>query len=65
MTTQDVVDFLRSVILILHKSRRLNDFIEAKNLSLVEVVVVKAIVEAVVDLFQTLAELLLTSSLEL
>jgi hypothetical protein len=48
-----------------HRSKALNDLIEAKDLALVEVVVVEAIAEAVADLFQTLAELISTPSLEL
>jgi hypothetical protein len=47
----EVVDFLRSALLIIETSRALNDFIEAKGLDLVEDVVVEAIVEAVGDLF--------------
>jgi hypothetical protein len=49
------------------RSRAINDFIEAKDLSLVEVevVVVEAILKAVADLFQALAELISTPSLEL
>jgi DNA-binding protein YbaB len=46
-------------------SRALNDFIEARDRGMVEDVVVEAIVEAVADLFQTLAELLSTPSMEL
>jgi hypothetical protein len=49
----------------LQRSRALNDFIEAKDVGLVEVVVVEAIVEAVADLLQTLADLISSPSLEL
>jgi hypothetical protein len=42
----------------------LNDFIEAKDLALLEVVVVVAIAEAVADLLRTLAELRSTLALE-
>jgi hypothetical protein len=40
----------------LQRSKALNDFIDAKDLVFLEVVVVVAIVEAVADLLQTLAE---------
>jgi hypothetical protein len=49
----------------LKRSRHSNDFIEAKDLALLEVVVVVAIVESVVDLLRTLAELISMPSLEL
>jgi hypothetical protein len=65
LTAQEVVDPLRSFLLRVQSSRALNDFIEAKDLALVEVVVVEAILEAVADLFQTLVKLTSTSSLEL
>jgi hypothetical protein len=45
--------------------RALREFIEVKDLGLVEVVVVEAIVEAVADLLQTLVELISTPSMEL
>jgi hypothetical protein len=65
LTTHEVVDFLRSVIWRVHRSRALNDFIEARNPALVEVVVIVAIVEAVADLFRTLVELISTPTIEL
>jgi hypothetical protein len=46
-------------------SRALNNFIEVKDHTLLEVMVVVAIVEAVADIFRTLAELTSTPSLEL
>jgi hypothetical protein len=65
LTTQEVVDFLRSVLFRVQRSRAVNDFIEAKNICLGEVVAVAAVVKAVADLLQTLAELISTPSLEL
>jgi hypothetical protein len=65
VTTLEVVDLLRSVRLRIQRSRGLNDFIETKDLGLVDVVAVKAIVEALADLLQTLVELISTPSLEL
>jgi aspartokinase len=64
-TTHEVVDPLRSVLLRVSRSRALNDFIKAETLGLVEVVVVVAIVEAVTDLFVTLAQLISEQSHEL
>jgi hypothetical protein len=49
LTTQYVVDFLISVLLRVQRSRALNNFIEAKDVALVEVVVVEAIVEDVAE----------------
>jgi hypothetical protein len=60
-----VVKLLRSILLRVRTSKALNDLIEAKNLNLLEVVAVVAIVEAVADLLRTLAELNSTPSLEL
>jgi hypothetical protein len=65
LTTREVVEFLRNVILRVQSSKAPNDFIEAKDMGLLEVVVVVAIVEAVADLLRTLAELISTPSLEL
>jgi hypothetical protein len=65
LTTHEVVDPLRSVLLKVHRSCALNDFIEAKNLGLVETVVVEAIVEALADILQAPTELISTPSLEL
>jgi hypothetical protein len=48
----------------INSSRALSDFIEAKDLGLLEVVVVVAIVEVVANLLRTPAELTLTPSLE-
>jgi hypothetical protein len=64
LTTHEAVDFLRSVIWRVQRSRALND-IEAKDPALVEVVVIVAIVEAVADVFRALAELISTPTLEL
>jgi hypothetical protein len=64
-TTLEIVNFLRSVLLRVQRSRVLNEFIEAKDLGLVVVVAVEAVVEAVADLLQTLAELISMPSLEL
>jgi hypothetical protein len=63
LTTHEVVELLRSVLLRLKRSRGPNDFIEAKDMALPEVVV--AVVEAVADLLQTLAELTSTPSQKL
>jgi hypothetical protein len=65
LTTQKVVDLLRNILLRGQRSRAQYDFIETKDMGLVEVVVVEAIVEAVVDFFRTLAKLIYTPSLEL
>jgi hypothetical protein len=65
LTALEDDDFLRNVLLKIHRSRALNDFIEARDRGMVEDVVVEAIVEAVADLFQKLAELISTPSPEL
>jgi hypothetical protein len=46
-------------------SRALNNFIESKDNALLEVMVVVAIVEAIADIFRTLADWTSTPSLEL
>jgi hypothetical protein len=65
MTTMKVFAIVRSVMLRNHRSRAINDFIEAKDLGLVEVVAVEAVLEAVADLLQTITELISTPSMEL
>jgi hypothetical protein len=65
LTTLVVADLPRSVLLRVHGSRALNDFIEAKDLGLVEVVAVEAVVEAVAEILQTSTELISTPLLEL
>jgi hypothetical protein len=66
MTTKKLIEVLRSVLLKVQRSKSLNDFIKAKDVALLEVVVVVvAIMEAVAKLFRTLAELISTLSLEL
>jgi hypothetical protein len=65
-TAMEESDLLGSVILRIQRSRALNDFIEARDPGLVEVVAGEAVVEAAVDVLQTLAELIsIMPSLEL
>jgi hypothetical protein len=61
----EVAYFLRRVLLRVQRSKVLREFIEAKELGLVAVVAVKAVVEAVALLLQTLAEFISTPSMEL
>jgi hypothetical protein len=65
MATSEVTDLQRSILLRIKRSGALNDFIETKNPGSVEVLAVEAVVEAVTDLLQALAESILTQSLEL
>jgi acylphosphatase len=63
--TNEIVDFLRTLLLRAKRSRALTGFIEVKDLGLVEGVVVEAIAEAVADFLQTLTELMSPPSMEL
>jgi hypothetical protein len=47
-----------------HRSRALNDFIDAKVLALLEVVLVVTVVKAVANFLRTLAEFISTPSME-
>jgi hypothetical protein len=63
----EVVDHPRSVLTRIPRSKVPNDFIKAKDLDLVKVVIAELVVEteAEAELLQTLAELMLTPSFEL
>jgi hypothetical protein len=56
LTTHEVLDFLRSALLRVQRSRALINYIEANDTGLVEVVIVEAIVGAVANLLQTHTE---------